>query len=56
VHLVRCQLCCNCAHLLIDVVLPHALGKCCKLAFNVSGVLALQRRGSKLVGTGAMTS
>jgi hypothetical protein len=56
VHLFRCQFACNCAHLLVDVVLPRALCESRKLAFNVSGVLALQCRGSELVGAGAMTS
>ena len=55
VHLFRRQLCCNCAHLLVDVVLAHALGESRKLAFDVSGVLALQRRRSELVGAGTMT-
>jgi hypothetical protein len=37
--LVLCQLCCNCTHLLIDVVLEHALGKSRQLAFDISGML-----------------
>ena len=44
--IVSRQLCCNCAHLLVDVVLPHALGESRELAFDVSGVLALQRAPS----------
>jgi hypothetical protein len=55
VHFFRRQFGCNCAHLLVDVVLPQALRESRKLAVNVSGVLALQCRGSKLVGAGAMT-
>jgi hypothetical protein len=54
-HLVWCQLSCDGTHLLVDVVLPHALGEGRELPFDVSGVLALQRRGSKLLGTRAMT-
>jgi hypothetical protein len=54
-HLVGCQLCRKGAHLLVDVILPYALGECGELAFDVCGVLALQGRGSKLMGAGAMT-
>ena len=54
-HLVGCQLCRNCTHLLVDVVVPHTLAKSRELAFDVSSVLALQRRGSKLMGARAMT-
>ncbi len=55
VHLDGCQLCCNYAHLLVDIVAPHALRESCELALDVSGVLALQRWSSELVAARAMT-
>ena len=55
VHLFGRQLRRNCAHLLVDVVLPHALGESRELAFDVGGMLALQRRGSELMGARAVT-
>src|SRR5882724_2856647 len=54
-HLVGCQLRRDRAHLFIDVVLPHPLGESCELAFDVSGVLALQPRSSELMAARAMT-
>ena len=54
-HLVGRQLVRNQAHLFVDVVLPHALGESGELAFDVLCVLASQRRGSELLGAGAMT-
>jgi hypothetical protein len=55
VHLVLSQLLGDRAHLLIDIVLAHALGKSRELAFNISGVLAPERRSAELVGAKAMT-
>src|SRR6266446_6589586 len=55
VHLVRRQLHCDGAHLLIDVVLPHGLGERRELAFDVSGMLTMQRRRSELSSAGAVT-
>ena len=54
-HLVSRQLCCNCAHPLVDVVLPHALGESRELALDLSGVLALQYGGAELLRARAVT-
>src|SRR5580704_17188931 len=54
VHLGGRQLLGDGAHLLIYVVLAHALCSCGALAFAVGGVLALQRRRSKLVAAGTV--
>ncbi len=54
-RLVGGQLYCNRTHLRVDIVLPHSLGEGPDLAFDVSGVLALQRRGSELMSVRAMT-
>jgi hypothetical protein len=55
-HLVTRQLCCNCAHLLVDVVLPHALGESRELAFDVGRVPASQYRGAELLRARAVTA
>src|ERR1700730_2099279 len=49
VHLIRCQLCRNRAHLLVDVVLAKALGECRKLALDIGRLLRLQLRRAKLM-------
>jgi hypothetical protein len=54
VHLGGRQLLGDGAHLPVYVVLAHALCKCGELAFDIGGVLALQRWRSKLVATGTV--
>jgi hypothetical protein len=55
-HLVLRQLCRDCSHLLIDIVLASALGEGGKLAFDVRCVLPPQRRRSDLLTVRTMTS
>ena len=54
-HLVLCQLCRKRTHLLVDVVLPYALGEGRELAFYVRSVLTFQRWSSELLSARAMT-
>ena len=55
-HLVWRQLCRDCSHLLIDIVLASALGEGGKLTFDVRCVLPSQRRRSDLLTVRTMTS
>jgi hypothetical protein len=51
VHLIRCQLHRNGAHLLVDVVLPKPLGEGRELALDIGRLLRLQlRRAEFMVG------
>jgi len=55
VHLLRCRLRRNRAHLLIDVVLAKPLGKCRELALDTGRLLCLQLRRAELVVPGTVT-
>ena len=55
VHLLRCRLRSNRAHLLIDVVLAKPLGKCRELALDTGRLLCLQLRRAELVVPGTVT-
>ena len=55
VHLLQCQLRCDRAHLLVDVVLAKPLGKGRELALDVGGLLRLQLRRAELVVPGTVT-
>src|SRR6478672_4356986 len=54
-HLLRCQLPRDGAHLLADVVLAHALSEGQQLAFDIGGALLLQRRSAELVTARTVT-
>src|SRR4029453_16507007 len=55
-HLLRCQLRRDRAHLLADVVLAHALSEGRQLAFDIGGALPLQRRSAEFVTARTVTS
>jgi len=55
-HLIRRQFFSWHAHLLIDVVLPRALGKGRQLPRDIGGVLAGQRRGADFVAKRPMAT
>src|SRR4029077_16201400 len=54
-HLLRCQLPRDRAHLFADVVLSHALSEGQQLAFDISGALLLQRRSAEFVTARTVT-
>src|SRR5271167_2168662 len=54
-HLVGLYLVCDHAHLFVNIVLPHVFGERCELAFDVLGMLAPQRRSSKLLRSRPVT-
>ena len=54
-HLLRCQLLRDRAHLLADVVLAHALSEGQQLAFDIRGALPLQRRSAEFVTARTVT-
>jgi hypothetical protein len=55
VHFLRRELLGDCAHLFEDIVLAAALCEFPELAFDVGGVLPLERRRAELEAAGAMT-
>src|SRR6516225_9641282 len=55
VHLFRCQLGRDRAHLFVDVVLAKPLGKGRELALDIGGLLRLQLRRAELVVPGTVT-